>query len=321
MSINRGGTDARRGGGPGRGTFRLSARIAARKKTAYRDERPFDGRKRVLHCEYYKFLWRQGLVEFSKGIPYGRWLEYPAVVDRLALGPADRLLDVGTRYSPLAQVLAKRFRCSVRAVDPEPDFRDRQLRMANKVPWTRRLMKEGRLDFTVADAARLPFADGDFTRISVISVLEHIVDERPVLAELVRVLAPGGRMVISVPFDPWRDEPKYARTRTYVDGRPDEARFYMRYYSEKNLRERLIEPSGLRLESAEYFGEPGFNAHNLVFGNARIPWWIRRIFLQPLVPLTAPLLMRQLPPARFRRKTRMYTADFAVLVLVKDDRG
>ena len=272
-----------------------------------------------MRWDYYKFLWRLGPVEFSKGLPYARCVEYPMVTARLGLRAEDRLLDVGTRYSPLAQILAHQYGCIVRAVDPEPDFRRRQLAMARKVPWARRLVAEGRLDFLVADAASLPFPSADFTRISVISVLEHIEDERPVLNELARVLAPGGRMVVSVPFDPWRDQPTYMRTRTYVDGRPDEKRFYMRYYSEKNLQDRLIDPSGLRLESSVYFGEPGFNAHNLVFGNTRVPWWIRRIAFQPLAPFVAPRLIRPLPVGRFRRKTKMYTADTAVLALVKPE--
>jgi len=267
--------------------------------------------------DYYRFLWRLGPVELSKGMPYGRVVEYPAVVERLDLKPSDRLLDVGTRYSPLAQILARRCGCTVRAIDPEPDFRERQLKMARKVPWARRLVEEGRIDFHVADAASLPFPDAHFTRISVISVLEHIVDERPVLRELARVLAPGGRLVVSVPFDPWRDEPEYMRTRTYVDGRPDEKRFYMRYYSIANLEQRIVQPSGLELESSAYFGEPGFNAHNLLFGNARIPWWLRRLLLQPFAPLAARLFVRPLPPERFRHKTKLYTADIAVLVLHK----
>jgi SAM-dependent methyltransferase len=268
-------------------------------------------------CEYYKFLWKLGPVALSRGVPYARCAEYPAVLRRLQPGPDDRLLDVGSRYSPLPQILARRFGCPVWAVDPEPDFRERQTRMAHRVPWARALLAQERLHFLVEDAARLSFPDGFFTRIACISVLEHVEDEASVIRELARVLAPQGRLVVSVPFDPWRDEPRYYRRDVYVDGRQDRERFYMRYYSEKNLRERLIEPSGLVLSESAYFGEPGFNAHNLLFGNPRIPWYIRRVLFQPFAPLLARLFIRRLEPAQFRRKTKMYTADVAVLVLSK----
>jgi SAM-dependent methyltransferase len=292
--------------------------------------------------EYYKFLWRQGPVAFSRGVPYARCAEYPAVVRRLELGPADRLLDVGSRYSPLPQILAHRHGCAVWAVDPEPDFarrqtemarcvpwaralltqgrldfRERQTAMARRVPWALALLEQGRLDFQVEDAARLPFADGFFTRIACISVLEHIEDEGAVVRELARVLARGGRLVVSVPFDPWRDEPRYYRRQVYVDGRREREGFYMRYYSEKNLRERIVAPSGLTLSETAYFGEPGFNAHNLLFGNPRIPWFVKRLLFQPFARWLAARFIRELPPSRFRRKTKMYTADTAVLVLTK----
>jgi SAM-dependent methyltransferase len=270
-----------------------------------------------MKSDYYKFLWRLGPVAFSRGIPYSRCAEYPAVIDQLHLTPHDRLLDVGSRYSPLPQVLAMRYGCDVVAVDPEGDFRERQLAMARKVPAAAKLVQDNRLDFLVADAGKLSYPDGHFSKISVISVLEHITEEGPVITELARVLAPGGMMVVSVPFDPWRDEPKYYRKGAYVTGSSEREDFYMRYYSEPNLQSRLIAPSGLDVASCTFIGEPGFNAHNLLFGNEGIHWAVRRIFMQPFAPLLAGLLIRELTPTQFRHKSRMYTADAAILVLTK----
>ena len=48
----------------------------------------------------------------------------------------------------------------------------------------------------VADLSHLPFADGSFDCITCGYVLEHLPDPRPGLAELARVLAPGGRMLL-----------------------------------------------------------------------------------------------------------------------------
>jgi SAM-dependent methyltransferase len=56
-----------------------------------------------------------------------------------------------------------------------------------------------------ADAVRvgprdpLPFATGTFATVSLLDVAEHVPDEHALLAEIARVLAPGGRLLLSVP--------------------------------------------------------------------------------------------------------------------------
>lgn len=49
------------------------------------------------------------------------------------------------------------------------------------------------------DGMSLPFATGSFDRVMAAEVLEHVPADTAVLAELVRVLAPGGLMAITVP--------------------------------------------------------------------------------------------------------------------------
>lgn len=50
-----------------------------------------------------------------------------------------------------------------------------------------------------ADAARLPFPDASFDRVICSEVLEHVPDPDAALAEIARVLKPGGRFALSVP--------------------------------------------------------------------------------------------------------------------------
>jgi SAM-dependent methyltransferase len=52
----------------------------------------------------------------------------------------------------------------------------------------------------VADAASLPFKDGEYSFILCTEMLEHVLDPEKVMAELRRVLAPGGTLLLTTRF-------------------------------------------------------------------------------------------------------------------------
>ena len=52
-------------------------------------------------------------------------------------------------------------------------------------------------------AIRLPFTDGSFDVVAAFDVIEHCEPEAAALAEIERVLAPGGRFLMSVPAYNW----------------------------------------------------------------------------------------------------------------------
>ena len=60
----------------------------------------------------------------------------------------------------------------------------------------------------LANAERLPFADGQFGRLVCTEVLEHVSDPRQVVSEMARVATAGAVLVISVPNERWINRAK-----------------------------------------------------------------------------------------------------------------
>ena len=58
------------------------------------------------------------------------------------------------------------------------------------------------LDVVQGDARDIPFPDDHFGLVVAYDVLEHIEEDDQVVAEIARVVRPGGRVLIAVPADP-----------------------------------------------------------------------------------------------------------------------
>lgn len=86
-----------------------------------------------------------------------------------------------------------------------------------------------------------PFSDGRFDLVTAFDVIEHVVDDRRVFAELARVLKPGGRLVFSVPL--------HAAHWTAFD----DCVGHVRRYEPGALRE-LVASHGLVVEKSAVFG-------------------------------------------------------------------
>ena len=110
---------------------------------------------------------------------------------RLAVGPDDRVLDVGAGGGGdvLRLAAAVGGACSVVGVDSDPVMVEAATRRA------RAQGLEARARFFQGDAHTLPFADGAFDAVRCERLLVHVADPARVIAEMMRVLRPGGRLV------------------------------------------------------------------------------------------------------------------------------
>jgi len=117
---------------------------------------------------------------------------------RLRLKPGDRVLDAGCGAG---RHVCEAFRIKgVDVVGIDLNWED-----LCKTATTLYLMHtqngggQGRCLISRADVARLPFRDGAFDAVICSEVLEHVPDSHKAVRELVRVLKPGGELVVSVP--------------------------------------------------------------------------------------------------------------------------
>ncbi|HUY31144.1 MAG TPA: class I SAM-dependent methyltransferase [Pirellulales bacterium] len=67
------------------------------------------------------------------------------------------------------------------------------------LPLARRRVRSSRATFLRYDGRKLPFADASFDAVSMLDVLEHVADREGLMAEIFRVLRPGGCWIVSVP--------------------------------------------------------------------------------------------------------------------------
>jgi ubiquinone/menaquinone biosynthesis C-methylase UbiE len=105
------------------------------------------------------------------------------IVERSRIGPDDRFLDVGCGPGAALEHAAT-MGAAVSGVDPSPAM---VARASNRVPAA---------DVRVGSAEELPFPDDSFTVVVNVASFHHWVDRDAGLREILRVLAPGGRLLI-----------------------------------------------------------------------------------------------------------------------------
>lgn len=178
--------------------------------------------------------------------------------DQLGLGTGDKILDLGCGFGRHAFEAARRG-ANVVALDAGRDEVEGVAATFAAMVEAGELASPGLHTAAVqGDALHLPFPDGAFDRVICSEVLEHIPDDVGAMAELARVLRPGGTMAITVPrFGP--EVINWALSDAYhnVPGG------HIRIYRKSVLQERL-RSVGMRVTGYHY-------AHGL-----HSPyWWLK----------------------------------------------
>ncbi len=113
-----------------------------------------------------------------------RWRRF--LVSRVEAGPEDRVLDVATGTAAVAIELTRRHGCTVVGVDQSPEMlAEGRERVERAGLGTRIELLEGR-------AEALPFSDAEFDALTFTYLLRYVEDPAATLAELARVVRPGG---------------------------------------------------------------------------------------------------------------------------------
>jgi SAM-dependent methyltransferase len=177
--------------------------------------------------------------------------------DRLGVRPGDRVIDVGCGAGRHAFELFRRGADVVAFDQDAEELRGveemlQAMRSEGQVP-------AGALARTAhGDARSLPFPDDHFDHVVAAEVLEHVAEDEQVMAELVRVLKPGGSAAVTVPRY-WPERVCWALSEAYhqVDGG------HVRIYTGHELLAKL---TGVGLEPVSRSHAHGLHAPY---------WWLK----------------------------------------------
>jgi demethylmenaquinone methyltransferase / 2-methoxy-6-polyprenyl-1,4-benzoquinol methylase len=113
-----------------------------------------------------------------------RWRRF--LVSRVDAEPNDRVLDVASGTAAVAIELVRRHGCSVTGLDQSPEM------LAEGNARVGRAGLADRIELVQGRAEQLPFADGSFDALTFTYLLRYVDDPAATLAEVARVVRPGG---------------------------------------------------------------------------------------------------------------------------------
>jgi SAM-dependent methyltransferase len=143
-----------------------------------------------------------------------------------------------------------------------------------------------RADFNL-DITAIAQPDASWDYVIAYHMLEHIVDDRKAMAELHRILRPGGKVILQVPL--WPDRTEIYEDASITDPKQRKKHFgqdnHVRKYSAAGLEQRL-EESGFEVEIIDYLArldQATIDKHGL-YGHFKPPM-DQRIWIATKPPL------------------------------------
>lgn len=118
--------------------------------------------------------------------------------DRLGIGPGSTVIDVGAgagRHS----FEAYRRGADIIAFDQDAAELANVATMFEAMAEAGEVPTAARARIEVGNALELPYPDGTFDVVIASEILEHVPEDDAAIAELIRVLKPGGKLAVTVP--------------------------------------------------------------------------------------------------------------------------
>lgn len=119
------------------------------------------------------------------------------IMERIQPQADPLILDVATGTGRVPLIMARNAKFAGHVIGL--DASRRMLRGAREKVSAERF--EEFISLTRADAEDLPYSDGSFDVVTCLEALEFLPDQRAALAEMIRVLRPGGLLLVSIRID------------------------------------------------------------------------------------------------------------------------
>jgi len=176
---------------------------------------------------------------------------------RLPVGPGDRVLDLGCGAGRHAFESLRRG-ATVVALDADAAELRGVAEMAAAMHEAGETPASADARMVCGDATAMPFPDGAFDRVIAAEVLEHIPADQQALAEITRVLRPGGVLAVTVPA--WLPERICWRLSADYHNTPGG---HVRIYTRAEMEAKLT-AAGLRV-----------GGHHHAHGLHSPYWWLK----------------------------------------------
>jgi ubiquinone/menaquinone biosynthesis C-methylase UbiE len=158
------------------------------------------------------------------------------------LPPDLRILDIGTGMGLLPLMLAEDGAKQVVGIDISPEM----LELAEYLRLTRGTEAAARVTYRLAPAHALPFRDESFDAVTCRLVLNHVRRPERIIKEVVRVLRPGGILILAELLGV--DNPVKRATQNAIEERRNAAHVAARGADQYN---KLLADAGLQIEAKE----------------------------------------------------------------------